>query len=48
MYNNQLLIDKVIEEMKVQVAENDWTVVEELLSFVPVEFLKGFLPEETV
>ena len=48
MYNNQLLIDKVIEEMKLQIAENACTVVEELLSFVPVEFLKGFLPEETV
>ena len=48
MYNNQQLIDQVIEEMKLQIAENDWTVVEELLSFVPVEFLKGFLPEEIV
>ena len=48
MYDNQELIDQVIEEMKLQIAENDWTVVEELLSFVPVEFLKGFLPEETV
>ena len=48
MYNNQQIIDQVIEEMKLQIAENDWTVVEELLSFVPVEFLKGFLPEEIV
>ena len=43
---NQELIDKVIEEMKLQIADNDWTVIEELLTFVPKENLVGFLPEE--
>jgi hypothetical protein len=41
MYKNQELIDQVIEELKLDIANNDWTVIEELLSFVPVEFLKG-------
>ena len=45
MYKNQELIDQVIEELKLDIANNDWTVIEELLSFVPVEFLKGFLPK---
>ena len=48
MYKNQELIDQVIEQLKLDVVNNDWTVIEELLSFVPVEFLKGFLPEELV
>ena len=48
MYKNQELIDQVIEQLKLDVVNNDWTVIEELLSFVPVEFLKGFLPEEQV
>jgi hypothetical protein len=43
---NQELIDAVIEEMKTQIADNDWTVIEGLLSFVPPENLKGFLPED--
>ena len=48
MYKNQELIDQVIKQLKLDVVNNDWTVIEELLSFVPVEFLKGFLPEELV
>ena len=46
MYKNQELIDAVIEEMKTQIADNDWTVIEGLLSLIPTENLKGFLPEE--
>jgi len=46
MNENQELIDAAIEQMKVDIAANDWTVIEELLSFVPPEKLKGFLPEE--
>jgi uncharacterized protein involved in exopolysaccharide biosynthesis len=48
MYKSQELIDQVIEELKLDIANNDWTVIEELLSFVLVEFLKVFLPEEQV
>ena len=46
MYKNQELIDKVIEEMKIQIADNDWSVIENLLSFVSTEKLVGFLSEE--
>jgi hypothetical protein len=42
MYKSQELIDQVIEELKLDIANNDWTVIEELLSFALVEFLKGF------
>lgn len=44
--SREQLVDAVIEEMKTQIADNDWTVIEALLSFVPPENLKGFLPEE--
>jgi len=46
MNENQELIDEVIEEMKLQIADNDWSVIEGLLTFVPKEKLMGFLPEE--
>ncbi len=46
MNENQELIDEVIEEMKLQIADKDWTVIEELLTSVPKEKLIGFLPEE--
>jgi hypothetical protein len=42
----QELIDAVIAEMKAQIADNDWTVIEELLRLVSNKHLKGFLPEE--
>jgi hypothetical protein len=29
MDENQKLIDEVIEEMKLQIADNDWSVIEE-------------------
>jgi len=48
MYDNQQLIDQVIEEMKVQIEHNDWSVIEHLLTFVPKQNLIGFLPEEAV
>jgi len=40
------LIDKVIEQMKIDIEREDWTVIEELLSFCPVRYLNGFLREE--
>jgi len=46
MNKNQELIDEVIEEIKLQIADNDWTVIEGLLTFVPKEKLVWFLPEE--
>ena len=48
MYENQKLIDQVINQIKLDSTHNDWTVIEDLLSFVPVELLKGFLPEAVV
>ena len=45
------LIDKVIEQMKkdIDLANGglyaDWTAIEELLTFVPKEYLEGYLPE---
>ena len=47
MMDKQKLVDEVIEEMKSQIADNDWTVVEELLLLTDPALLKGFLPEET-
>ena len=44
--SRQELVDAVIEEMKVQIAENDWTVIEGLLAVCSVQMLKDFLPNE--
>ena len=46
MNENQELIEKVIEEMKLQIADNDWSVIEGLLQIVDSELLRGFLREE--
>ena len=51
---NQKLINKVLNQIVNDVNENDLTAIEELLTFVPVKYLKGFLsefefiPKETV
>ena len=44
--NKQILIDSVIDQMKEDVANNDWTAVEELLWYVNANVLTKFLPEE--
>jgi hypothetical protein len=41
----QQLIDLVIEEIKKDIASGDVTALDELLSAVPEEYLKGYLPE---
>jgi hypothetical protein len=43
---NQELIDKVIEQIKIDFAYGELEAVEELLNFIPKENLIGFLPEE--
>lgn len=43
---NQLLIERVLEQIKSDLAMGDVEAIEELLSFVPKENLIGFLPEE--
>ena len=43
---NQLLIERVLEQIKSDLSMGDVTAIEELLSFVPKENLIGYLPEE--
>ena len=43
---SQKLVDAVIEEMKRDIANNDWTAIDSLLYNVDPALLKGFLPEE--
>ncbi len=43
---NQSLIDRVIEQIRTDLAYGELEAVEELLSFIPKENLIGFLPEE--
>ena len=43
---NQLLIERVLEQIKADLSMGDVTAIEELLSFVPKENLIGYLPEE--
>lgn len=44
--DKQKLVDAVIEEMKSDIANNDWTAIDGLLYNVDPALLKGFLPEE--
>ena len=42
---DQSLVDEVIEHIKKDIIDGDLTVLDELLKFIPVEYLKGSLPE---
>ena len=42
---DQPLVDEVIEDIRKQFQEGDITVLDELLKFIPIEYLKGSLPE---
>ncbi len=44
----QELIDKVIEDLKKGFSCGDYTVLDEILTFVPTNILKGSLPEEDI
>ena len=47
--NREELIDEVMDVTKSTITyDDDWTALEELLTFVPTENLRGFLPEEEV
>ena len=46
MNENQELIDEVVEEMKLHIADNDWSVIEGLLTLIPTEKLIEFLPAD--
>lgn len=39
------LVDKVIKQIEQDVANKDFTAIEELLAFVPQDVLEGFLSE---
>lgn len=48
MISRSEVIDKVLEQIKKDIFVEDWTAIEELLTFVPLENLIGFLPEDQV
>ena len=39
------LIDKVLKQMQRDFDNQDITAVEDLLSYVPIKYLEGYLPE---
>ena len=39
------LIDRVIVQIKADIADGDLTALEELLALIPVENLHGYLPK---
>ena len=43
--HKQGIIDSVLEQIQKDVAEGDLTAIEELLGFLPIKNLKGYLPE---
>jgi len=42
----QELIERVVEQVKQDIANGEIEAVEELLNFCPTKFLVGYLPEE--
>lgn len=44
--DDQPLIDKVLDHMKKDIEAGDLTAIDELLKFVPKQYLEGYLPEE--
>ena len=48
MISREVLIDKVLIQIQNDLEAGDLTAVEELLTFVPLENLIGFLPEGEV
>lgn len=44
--NKQDLIEKVVEQIKEDVHCGDYTALEELMGFLPIENLIAYLPEE--
>jgi|TARA_R100001530_G_scaffold7336_1_gene8059 hypothetical protein len=41
----KLLVDEVIEQMKLEIDMNDWTAIESLLFNVSAELLEEYLPQ---
>ena len=46
--NRHEITEMVLEQIARDVRDGDFTAIEELLQFVPLENLIGFLPEEIV
>lgn len=46
MSDLQILIEAVVKQMQQDIAKGDVTAIEELLMCVPMDNLKGYLPEE--
>lgn len=42
----EVLVDKTIERIKQDIIEGDVTAIDELLRFVPIDNLKGYLAED--
>jgi hypothetical protein len=40
------LIDQVLEQIQNDISDGDLTAIAELLTFVPIENLEGYLPEK--
>ena len=45
MNRNQMVINEVLDQIQVDVANGDLTAIEEMLRHVPLDILQGFLPE---
>lgn len=43
--DKQELIDLVLDQIQIDVGIGDLTAIEELLQFVPEQYLVGYLPE---
>ena len=41
-----LLLDSVLEQMQKDFDAKDVTAIEDLLTYVPIKYLEGYLPEE--
>jgi hypothetical protein len=43
--NTDYLIENVIEQMKIDIQNDDWTAIAELLAHTPTDVLLGFLSD---
>ena len=41
-----MLIDQVIEQIKKDIGDGDWTAIVEMLNNLPTEILEAYLPED--
>ena len=45
MNRNQSVINAVLDQIRLDVANGDMTAIEELIQNLPLDILQGFLPE---